>query len=66
MAAVAYTSTLADADFYESEREREYRHIQDVPRLEVEEIRSIYTRKGFKENCSRGSWTQSLPTRMYG
>ena len=31
MAAVAYTSTLADADFYESEREREYRHIQDVP-----------------------------------
>jgi VIT1/CCC1 family predicted Fe2+/Mn2+ transporter len=48
MAAVAYTSTLADADFYESEREREYRHIQDVPHLEVQEIRSIYTEKGFK------------------
>lgn len=47
MAAVAYTSTLADADFYESEREREYRHIQDVPNLEQEEIRDIYTRKGF-------------------
>jgi len=47
MAAVAYTSTLADADFYESEREREYRHIQEVPRLEVQEIRNIYARKGF-------------------
>ena len=48
MAAVAYTSTLADADFYESEREREYRHIQDVPKLEREEICEIYTQKGFK------------------
>ena len=48
MAAVAYTSTLADADFYESEREREYRHIQDVPKLEKDEIRDIYSRKGFK------------------
>ncbi len=48
MAAVAYTSTVADADFYESEREREYRHIQDVPHLEREEIRQIYIRKGFR------------------
>jgi len=48
MGAVAYTSTLADADFYESEREREYRHIQEVPRLEQEEIRQIYVKKGFK------------------
>lgn len=48
MGAVAYTSTLADADFYESEREREYRHIQDVPKLEKQEIREIYANKGFK------------------
>jgi VIT1/CCC1 family predicted Fe2+/Mn2+ transporter len=48
MAAVAYTSTLADADYYESEREREYRHIQEVPNLEKEEIRTIYRDKGFK------------------
>lgn len=48
MGAVAYTSTLADADFYESEREREYRHIQDVPHLERQEIRKIYKEKGFK------------------
>lgn len=47
MAAVAYTSTLADADFYESEREREYRHIQDVPKVEKDEIRQIYRSKGF-------------------
>lgn len=47
MGAVAYTSTVADADFYESEREREYRHIQEVPILEKEEIRGIYARKGF-------------------
>lgn len=47
MGAVAYTSTLADADYYESEREREYRHIQEVPSLEKEEIRSIYEEKGF-------------------
>src|SRR5512136_1054198 len=47
MGAVAYTSTLAEADFYESERAREYRHIQEVPKLEREEVRSIYEDKGF-------------------
>lgn len=50
MAAVAYTSTIADADYYESEREREYRHILEVPNLEREEIRSIYSAKGFSGN----------------
>lgn len=48
MGAVAYTSTLADADYYESERAREVRHIQEVPHLEIEEVRSIYSKKGFK------------------
>jgi VIT1/CCC1 family predicted Fe2+/Mn2+ transporter len=48
MGAVAYTSTMADAEFYESEREREYRHILEVPNLEQQEIRDIYERKGFK------------------
>lgn len=48
MGAVAYTSTLADADYYESERAREYRHIQEVPYLEIDEVRSIYAKKGFK------------------
>ncbi len=47
MGAVAYTSTLADADYYEAERAREFRHIANVPRLEQQEIRGIYARKGF-------------------
>src|SRR3990172_3875999 len=33
MGAVAYTSTLADSDFYESERAREHRHVHLVPAL---------------------------------
>ena len=48
MGAVAYTSTLADADFYESERNREFRHIQQVPHLETREVREIYQNKGFE------------------
>lgn len=48
MGAVAYTATLADADVYESEREREYRHLQSVPRLETQEVHDIYWRKGFR------------------
>lgn len=47
MAAVAYTSTLAETSHYESERDREYRHIRMVPAVEREEIREIYRRKGF-------------------
>ncbi len=53
MGAVAYTSTLADADFYESEREREYRHILEVPNLEKQEIRDIYASKGFDRRSPR-------------
>jgi vacuolar iron transporter family protein len=48
MGAVAYTTTLADADLYQSEREREYRHIIKAPNLEIKEIRDIYESKGFK------------------
>lgn len=48
MGAVAYTTMLADADLYQSEREREYRHIQEAPNLETKEIRDIYESKGFK------------------
>jgi vacuolar iron transporter family protein len=48
MGAVAYTTTLADADLYQSEREREYRHIQEIPALEKQEVRQIYSEKGFR------------------
>lgn len=48
MAAVAYTSTLAETAHYESERERELRHVRMVPSVEREEIRLIYKQKGFE------------------
>jgi vacuolar iron transporter family protein len=48
MGAVAYTTTLADADLYQSEREREYRHVREAPNLEIKEVRDIYEKKGFK------------------
>ncbi|MCA2000727.1 MAG: VIT1/CCC1 transporter family protein [Chloroflexi bacterium] len=48
MGAVAYTTTLADADLYQSEREREYRHVQRTPHLEIKEVRDIYASKGFQ------------------
>lgn len=47
MAAVAYTSSVAQGDLYLGERAREYRHIDAVPDLEREEIRLMYSRKGF-------------------
>lgn len=48
MGAVAYTSTLADADYYDSEMAREYRHIEAAPNLERAEIQRIYSLKGFE------------------
>ncbi len=48
MGAVAYTSTLAENDLYHSEREREHRHIHLAPDVEKEEIRDIYSKKGFE------------------
>ena len=48
MGAVAYTSTKAEADYYESEREREYRHIEQIPALERVEVMRIYADKGFQ------------------
>jgi predicted membrane protein (TIGR00267 family) len=48
MGAVAYTSTRAENDLYHSEKEREYRHIHLAPDIEVDEIRTIYRKKGFE------------------
>ncbi len=48
MGAVAYTSTLAEHDLYQSEREREHRHIHLAPDVEMHEIREIYRKKGFE------------------
>lgn len=48
MAAVAYTSKLAERDYYYSEMEREKREMEEVPEMEREEIRQIYKEKGLK------------------
>lgn len=48
MGAVAYTSKLAEADYYQSEYEREKWEIEHVPEGEREEIRAIYEDYGFK------------------
>lgn len=48
MAAVAYTSRLAEVDYYQSELEREKWEIDNVPYGEREEIRALYENYGFK------------------
>ncbi len=48
MAAVAYTSSLADLDFYRSEMAREWKEIREVPELEQDEIRQIFEGWGFE------------------
>ena len=47
MGAVGYTSSLAQKDYYDSEREKEEREIDKEPEMEKEEIRRIYKKKGF-------------------
>ncbi len=47
MAAVAYTSTKAAMEHYESEIEREKREMRDIPSMERKEIEDIYRSKGF-------------------
>lgn len=48
MAAVAYTSTKAEKEFYQSEGKREKDEIKTIPDMEKKEIREIYYRKGFR------------------
>ena len=58
MGAVGYTSSVARGDLFRSERAREYRHIEATPAIEREEVRALYTRKGFQgcaELCNRKS-----------
>jgi VIT1/CCC1 family predicted Fe2+/Mn2+ transporter len=47
MAAVAYTSTQAQREFYESERAREYREVEEVPSEERQEVKMILQGMGF-------------------
>jgi VIT1/CCC1 family predicted Fe2+/Mn2+ transporter len=47
MAAVAYTSTKAQAEHYHSEVKRELDEMEKIPEMEREEIVKIYRDKGF-------------------
>ncbi len=47
MGAVAYTSKLAEADYYQSEYEREKWEIENMPEGEKDEIRNLYKKLGF-------------------
>lgn len=49
MGAVAYTSTLARRDHYDSERLREMREMKDLPEVERAEVREILARWGFED-----------------
>ena len=48
MAAVAYTSTIAEADYYQSEYEREKYEIEHLPEAEKNEVRELYRKYGFE------------------
>lgn len=57
MAAVAYTSSLADLDFYRAEQAREIREIKEVPHLERTEIEEIFSGWGFEGQLLEDSVT---------
>lgn len=48
MAAVAYSSTRAEADHYRRELEQERWEMEHLPEVEEEEIRLIYMKKGYR------------------
>ena len=47
MAAVGYTSSVSERDYYEAEKAREMAEISTIPGAERQEIRDIYASKGF-------------------
>ncbi len=47
MGAVAYTSAVSQRDYYEAERIKEKKEIEDYPEMEKEEVRRIFEQKGF-------------------
>ncbi|HEY3958606.1 MAG TPA: VIT1/CCC1 transporter family protein [Streptosporangiaceae bacterium] len=50
MGAVGYTSAVADRDYYQAEKARESAEIDATPDAERQEIRDIYTAKGFSDD----------------
>jgi VIT1/CCC1 family predicted Fe2+/Mn2+ transporter len=50
MGAVAYTSTKASEDYYESQKKVELQEIKTMPLKEKQEIYDIYYKKGFRKD----------------
>ena len=48
MGAVAYTSTKAQSDYYDSEKKREKMEVKTVPDIERKEVYDIYYKRGFR------------------
>jgi vacuolar iron transporter family protein len=48
MGAVGYTSSVAERDYYNAERQREAAEIRSEPDAERDELRAIYLAKGFE------------------
>jgi vacuolar iron transporter family protein len=46
MGGVAYTSALADRDYYLAQLAKEQREVEEVPEVETEEVREIFRDKG--------------------
>ena len=61
MGAVAFTSKRAQADFYESELEREKLEIAQIPEDEKEEVRQVYRNRGFE-----GELLEAVVTKIAG
>lgn len=76
MAAVAYTSTKADVQYYNSQLDTERREIEEIPNEERKEIYDIYHKKGFrgellnkivkKITSSKKLWIQTMMTDELG
>lgn len=70
MAAVAYTSTRAEIEHYETEVRRELREMDEIPHMERKEIEDIYRKKGFsgkllkqavdRITANRGIWLDTM------
>jgi predicted membrane protein (TIGR00267 family) len=70
MGAVGYTSSVAQRDYYASERARELAEIETMPDAERQEVRDIYASKGFSGDllervvqtitANRDSWLSTM------
>ena len=70
MAAVGYTSSVSERDYYEAEKAREAAEISTVPDVERQEIRDIYAAKGFSGElldgvvdtitANRATWLETM------